>query len=172
MNISPLVPAKGASIVTEKDWRSDHARSGGFMQTVSQLLKVKGNQIFSVAPHESVLRAIEIMATRYVGALLVMNEGTLLGIISERDYARKVILKNRSSHDTPVSDIMTSPAISVSPEDTVHHCMQLMTEGRFRHLPVVKSDRVVGILSIGDLVKAVIQEQSQHIEQLERYIAG
>jgi CBS domain-containing protein len=142
------------------------------MHTVNHLLQVKGNQVFSVAPSDSVLRAIEIMATRHVGALLVMNGGTLLGIISERDYARKVILKNRSSHDTPVSDIMTSPAVSVTPEDTVHHCMQLMTEGRFRHLPVLKSDRVVGILSIGDLVKAVIQEQSQHIEQLERYIAG
>jgi CBS domain-containing protein len=142
------------------------------MQTVGQLLQAKGNQIFSVAPHESVLRAIEIMATRYVGALLVMNEGTLLGIISERDYARKVILKNRSSHDTPVSDIMTSPAISVTPEDTVHHCMQLMTEKRFRHLPVMKAGRVVGMLSIGDLVKAVIQEQTEHIQQLERYIAG
>jgi CBS domain-containing protein len=142
------------------------------MQTVSQLLQVKGNQIFSVAAHDSVLRAIEIMATRHVGALLVMNEGTLLGIISERDYARKVILKNRSSHDTPVSDIMSSPAVSVTPDDTVHHCMELMTEGRFRHLPVVKSGRVVGMLSIGDLVKAVMQEQSQHIEQLERYIAG
>jgi CBS domain-containing protein len=142
------------------------------MQTVSQLLQLKGSQIFSVAPHESVLRAIEIMATRYVGALLVMNEGSLLGIISERDYARKVILKNRSSHDTPVSDIMTSPAISVTPEDTVHHCMQLMTEKRFRHLPVMKAGRVVGMLSIGDLVKAVIQEQTEHIQQLERYIAG
>jgi CBS domain-containing protein len=142
------------------------------MQTVSQLLQAKGSQIFSVAPRDSVLKAIEIMATRHVGALLVMNEGALLGIISERDYARKVILKNRSSHDTPVSDIMSSPAISVTPDDTVHHCMQLMTEGRFRHLPVVKAGRVVGMLSIGDLVKAVIQDQSQHIEQLERYIAG
>jgi len=142
------------------------------MQTVSQLLKEKGNQIFSVAPQESVLRAIEIMATRYVGALLVMSEGSLLGIISERDYARKVILKNRSSHDTPVSDIMTSPVVSVSPEEKVHRCMELMTEGRFRHLPVIKGGRVVGMLSIGDLVKAVIQEQTEHIEQLERYIAG
>jgi len=119
-----------------------------------------------------VLRAIEIMATRHVGALLVMSEAALIGIISERDYARKVILKNRSSHDTPVADIMTSPAVSVTPEDSVHHCMRLMTEGRFRHLPVVKGGRVVGMLSIGDLVKAVIQEQSEHIEQLERYIAG
>jgi CBS domain-containing protein len=142
------------------------------MQTVSQLLEAKGSQIFSVAPQDSVLHAIETMATRHVGALLVMQEGALLGIISERDYARKVILKNRSSHDTPVSDIMSSPAVSVTPDDTVHHCMQLMTDGRFRHLPVVKSGRVVGMLSIGDLVKAVIQEQSQHIEQLERYIAG
>jgi CBS domain-containing protein len=142
------------------------------MQTVSQLLRVKGNQIFSVAPTDSVLRAIEIMATRHVGALLVMNQGTLLGIISERDYARKVILKNRSSHDTQVSEIMTSPAVTVTPTDTIHHCMQLMTEGRFRHLPVMDSGRVAGMLSIGDLVKAVIEEQTAHIEQLERYIAG
>jgi CBS domain-containing protein len=142
------------------------------MQTVAQLLKVKGTEVFSVAPQDSVLHAIEVMATRHVGALLVMNQGSLAGIISERDYARKVILKNRSSHDTPVGDIMTSPATSVTPEDTVHRCMQIMTEGRFRHLPVVKAGRVVGMLSIGDLVKAVIQEQSEHIEQLERYIAG
>jgi CBS domain-containing protein len=142
------------------------------MQTVGQLLKAKGTEIFFVAPQDSVLHAIEVMATRHVGALLVMNQGSLLGIISERDYARKVILKNRSSHDTPVSDIMTSPAISVTPEDSVHHCMQIMTEKRFRHLPVVKGGRVVGMLSIGDLVKAVIQDQTEHIEQLERYIAG
>ncbi len=142
------------------------------MQTVAHLLKAKGTEVFSVAPDDSVLRAIEVMATRHVGALLVMSQGNLLGIISERDYARKVILKNRSSHDTPVSDIMTSPAVSVTPEDTVHRCMEIMTEKRFRHLPVVKGGRVVGMLSIGDLVKAVIQEQTEHIEQLERYIAG
>ena len=142
------------------------------MQTVNQLLRHKGGKIFSVAPTDSVLRAIEVMASCHVGALLVMDQDTLLGIISERDYARKVILKHRSSHDTPVGDIMTAPAITVTPNDTVHHCMQLMTEGRFRHLPVIKAGRVLGILSIGDLVKAVIQEQSQHIEQLERYIAG
>jgi CBS domain-containing protein len=142
------------------------------MQTVNQLLRDKGGQIFSVTSTDSVLHAIEIMATRHVGALLVMNQGSLLGIISERDYARKVILKNRSSHDTPVSDIMSSPPVTVTPQDTVHHCMELMTEGRFRHLPVVEAGRVLGILSIGDLVKAVIAEQSQQIEQLERYIAG
>jgi CBS domain-containing protein len=142
------------------------------MHIVSQLLKGKGSEVFSVTPEDSVLHAIEVMATRHVGALLVMQQGSLLGIISERDYARKVILKNRSSHDTPVSDIMTSPVVSVAPEDTVRHCMELMTDGRFRHLPVVKGGRVVGMLSIGDLVKDVIQEQSEHIEQLERYIAG
>ena len=142
------------------------------MQTINQLLRVKGGQIFSVTPTDSVLRAIEIMATRHVGALLVMQQGSLLGIISERDYARKVILKNRSSHDTPVGDIMTAPPVTVSPEDTVHHCMELMTEGRFRHLPVVEAGRVIGMLSIGDLVKAVIEEQRGQIEQLERYIAG
>lgn len=142
------------------------------MQTVSQLLRGKGAQIFSVAPADSVLRAIETMATRHVGALLVMTQGELIGIISERDYARKVILKNRSSHDTPVSEIMTSPPVTVGPTDTVHHCMELMTQRRFRHLPVVESGRVVGMLSIGDLVKAVMEEQTAQIEQLERYIAG
>ena len=142
------------------------------MHTVDHLLRNKGSQIYSVAPTDFVLRAIEIMADHHLGALLVMNQGVLVGIVSERDYARKVILQNRSSHDTPVSEIMTSPAVTVTPRDTVHHCMQLMTERRFRHLPVVDSGRVVGILSIGDLVKAVMEEQSAQIEQLERYIAG
>ena len=107
------------------------------MQTVSHLLRSKGPQFFFVGPTDSVLRAMEIMAEHEVGALLVMNLGSLVGIISERDYARKVILKKRSSHDTPVSDIMTAPAVTVTPQDTVHFCMQLMTERRFRHLPVV-----------------------------------
>jgi CBS domain-containing protein len=142
------------------------------MQTVNQLLKAKGGQIFSVKPADSVLHAIEIMATRHVGALLVMSEDGLVGIISERDYARKVILKKRSSHDTPVGDIMTANPVAVRSDATVHQCMEIMTEGRFRHLPVVDSGRVVGMLSIGDLVKAVIADQSQKIEQLERYIAG
>jgi CBS domain-containing protein len=142
------------------------------MRTVNQLLCAKGNQVFFVEPTDSVLLAIEIMATRHIGALLVMSQGNLIGIISERDYARKVILKKRSSHDTPVGDIMTSPALTVTSSDTVHHCMQLMTEERIRHLPVLDAGRVVGILSIGDLVKAVIEEQSEQIEQLERYIAG
>jgi CBS domain-containing protein len=142
------------------------------VQTVDHILRAKGSQLYSVAPTDFVLRAIEIMADHHLGALLVMNEGTLIGIVSERDYARKVILQDRSSHDTPVGEIMTSPAVTVTPRDTVHHCMQLMTERRFRHLPVVDSGRVVGILSIGDLVKAVMGEQSAQIEQLEHYIAG
>jgi CBS domain-containing protein len=142
------------------------------VQTVNQLLQVKGGQIFFVAPTDSVLHAIEMMATRHVGALLVMGQGSLLGIISERDYARKVILMNRSSSDTHVADIMTPSPMTVSPEDTVRRCMELMTEHHFRHLPVVAGGRVVGMLSIGDLVKAVIEEQQDQIQQLERYIAG
>ncbi|HEX3845950.1 MAG TPA: CBS domain-containing protein [Steroidobacteraceae bacterium] len=142
------------------------------MMTVDHLLKSKGTEVFSVTPHDTVRRAIEVMATRHVGALLVMNQEALLGVISERDYARKVILKNRNSQDTPVADIMSSPVVSVTPEDTVHRCMQIMTEKRIRHLPVVNNGRVLGMLSIGDLVKAVIQEQSEQIQQLERYIAG
>jgi CBS domain-containing protein len=142
------------------------------MLSVAHLLKSKGNQVYSVTPQDSVLHAIEMMATRHVGALLVMEQGTLKGIISERDYARKVILKQRSSHDTPVGDIMTTPPVTVTPDRTVYQCMQIMTEGRFRHLPVVQGGRVLGVLSIGDLVKAVIEDQSQTIEQLERYIAG
>lgn len=142
------------------------------MYTVGQLLDLKGREFFAIEPQEPVLRAIEMMATRHVGALLVMKGETLLGVISERDYARKVILLNRSSHDTPVRDIMTSEVISVSPDHSVHRCMQIMTEQRVRHLPVLDHGKVAGILSIGDLVKAMLQEQSEHIEQLERYIAG
>jgi CBS domain-containing protein len=150
------------------------------MQTVSHLLRQKGQEFYWVAPSDSVRKAIELMATHHVGALLVMNPASnpggqpasLLGIISERDYARKVILMNRSSQDTPVSEIMSSPPVTVTPADTVRHCMELMTQHRFRHLPVVEAGRVAGILSIGDLVKAVIEEQTAQIEQLERYIAG
>ena len=128
------------------------------MQTVQQLLRAKGGQVFSVAPSDSVRHAIEVMATRHVGALLVMEQGQLVGMISERDYARKVVLMDRSSKDTPVGDIMTAPAVTVTPQASVHECMQLMTARRFRHLPVVEGGRVLGVLSIGDLMKAVIEE--------------
>ena len=140
--------------------------------SVGSVLQRKGGEVWFVTPDQTVYEAIEKMAEKAVGALLVISTGKLVGIISERDYARKVILKQRNSHDTPVSDIMSSPPVTVAPEDTVHRCREIMTQHRFRHLPVVKSGRVVGMLSIGDLVKAVIQEQNQRIEQPEHYIAG
>jgi CBS domain-containing protein len=142
------------------------------MVTVSQLLDNKGRQLYSVAPDEPVLRAMEIMASCEVGALLVMEGAELVGVISERDYARKVILMNRSSRDTPVRDIMSSPVLTVVPQDSLHHCMELMTGKRVRHLPVISGGKVLGVLSIGDLVKALLQEQSEQIQQLQRYIAG
>jgi len=137
---------------------------------VRQLLEGKGRAIFSVEPETAVLEAIRAMAAHHVGALLVMQGAKLAGIVSERDYARKVILMGRSSADTPVRDIMSSPVITVSLDDTVQRCMQLMTDKRVRHLPVVEGDKVIGMISIGDLVKAVIAEQQQQIEQLESYI--
>ncbi|HYC08338.1 MAG TPA: CBS domain-containing protein [Steroidobacteraceae bacterium] len=140
------------------------------MTIVRQLLERKGRAIFSVEPETAVLEAIRAMAAHHVGALLVMQGETLRGIVSERDYARKVILLGRSSADTPVRDIMSSPVITVSPDTSVQTCMQLMTDKRVRHLPVVDAGRVVGMVSIGDLVKAVIAEQQQQIEQLEQYI--
>ena len=142
------------------------------MLTVAHLLKDKGNKIFSVAPTDTVLHAVEVMATAHVGALLVMEQGVLKGVISERDYARKVILMHRASHDTPVADIMTSPAVTVTPDRSVHECMQIMTERRFRHLPVCDDDRVVAMISIGDLVKWIIDGQDRAIHQLEDYISG
>jgi len=140
------------------------------MTLVRQLLERKSREIYSVEPGAAVLEAIRAMAAHHVGALLVMQGANLSGIVSERDYARKVILMGRSSADTPVRDIMSSPVLTVSPDDTVQKCMQLVTEKRVRHLPVLEGARVVGIVSIGDLVKAVIAEQQQQIEQLESYI--
>jgi CBS domain-containing protein len=140
------------------------------MTYVSQLLDRKGRARYSVEPQDPVLKAIQIMAERHVGALLVMKADELVGIVSERDYARKVILLGRSSAETPVSQIMSSPVLTVSPRHSVQECMEIMTEHRVRHLPVVDSGRVVGVVSIGDLVKAVIQDQQQTIEQLESYI--
>jgi CBS domain-containing protein len=139
---------------------------------VRQLLDRKGRAIFSVEPDAPVLEAVRAMAAHQVGALLVMQGEALRGIVSERDYARKVILKGRSSADTPVRDIMTAEVLTVTPETSVQTCMQLMTDRRVRHLPVTDGGRVTGMISIGDLVKAVIAEQQQHIEQLESYIRG
>ncbi|HET9391394.1 MAG TPA: CBS domain-containing protein [Steroidobacteraceae bacterium] len=140
------------------------------MTTVRQLLDRKARAVYSVDPDDPVLEAIRIMADRHVGALLVMRAGELRGIISERDYARKVILHGRSSADTPVSQIMSAPVVTVSLTQTVQDCMQLMTQRRFRHLPVVDAGKVIGMVSIGDLLKAVMEEQQQTIEQLESYI--
>jgi len=140
------------------------------MTTVRQLLDRKDRAVFSVGPETAVLEAIRAMAEHHVGALLVMKGEVLAGIVSERDYARKVILLGRSSSDTPVRDIMTTPVLTVSPETSVEQCMQLVTDKRVRHLPVVEAGRVVGMVSIGDLVKALIAAQQQQIEQLESYI--
>jgi CBS domain-containing protein len=138
--------------------------------SVRQLLEGKGPGIYSVSPDAPVLEAIRLMAEHHVGALVAMTGEVLNGIVSERDYARKVILLGRSSADTPVRDIMTSAVLTVSLDDSVQKCMQLMTDKRVRHLPVINAGRVIGMVSIGDLVKAVIAEQRQQIEQLESYI--
>jgi CBS domain-containing protein len=140
------------------------------MTIVRQLLDRKVRALYSVEPDAPVLEAIRAMAQHQVGALLVMSGSTLRGIVSERDYARKVILLGRASADTPVKDIMSSPVFTVQPETTVQACMQLMTDKHVRHLPVTDGGKVIGMVSIGDLVKAVIAEQQQQIEQLESYI--
>ena len=142
------------------------------MLRVKYLLADKDKSVWSIEPDEPVLEAIKVMADKHIGALPVTRGEELIGIISERDYARKVILMGRSSSDTPVSQIMSSPVTTVTPDESVHRCMEIMTEKRIRHLPVVERGRMVGIISIGDLVKAVIEEQQQTIDQLERYIAG
>jgi CBS domain-containing protein len=140
------------------------------MTTVRHLLDRKGRALYAVAPDDPVLKAVRAMAEHHVGALLVMQEETLLGIVSERDYARKVILLGRSSNDTAVRQIMSSPVVTVGLDTTVEDCMRIMTERRIRHLPVLEGRRVVGVISIGDLVKAVIEDQQQTIAQLESYI--
>lgn len=142
------------------------------MRTVRQLLEGKPADVFSIAPDAAVIDAIRLMAERRVGALLVMEGPRLAGIVSERDYARKVVLQGRSSKDTPVRDIMTAQVVTVTPADSTEHCMELVTNSRIRHLPVLDGEQVVGVLSIGDLVKAVIELQRQDIDQLQRYIVS
>lgn len=142
------------------------------VDTIDSVLKLKGRQVWSVAPTATVYEAIERMSDKGVGALLVLSEGGLDGIISERDYARKVILKDRSSKRTQVREIMTTLVIVVTPKDTVEECMRLMTEHRIRHLPVMDGDKVVGVVSIGDLVNWTITAHEETIGQLEGYIAG
>jgi CBS domain-containing protein len=142
------------------------------MTTVAQLLAAKPRALYAVEPDQPVLEAIKRMAEHGIGALLVMQGTTLAGIVSERDYARKVILLGRSSSDTPVSQIMTASVITVTPGQSAQECMALMTNHRCRHLPVVERGEVIGMLSIGDLVRAVLEEQQRAISDLEQYIRG
>lgn len=142
------------------------------VDTIDSVLALKGRRIWSVAPTATVYEAIEQMSEKGIGALLVMADGKLAGIFSERDYARKVILKDRSSKDTLVRDIMTAPVVTVSPKHNVEECMRLMTENRVRHLPVLDRDQVVGVVSIGDLVNWIITAHEETIGHLQSYIAG
>ena len=142
------------------------------MTTVKQILDTKGYAVWSIHPQKSVFAAIEQMAEKAVGALVVLEGEALVGIISERDYARKVILKGRSSHETAVQDIMTPHVICTGLDQSIEECMTIVTERRIRHLPVLDNGRLVGIISIGDLVKTIIAEQQFIIEQLEHYISG
>ena len=142
------------------------------MRTIRALIEQKRGVVHAIEPEAPVLAAIQKMADCHVGALLVMEGATLKGIISERDYARKVILLGRSSAETPVWEVMTGSLVTVSPDRSVHGCMRLMTEHRIRHLPVVEDDKVIGVLSIGDLVKEVIEAQQEEIAQLQAYISG
>ena len=142
------------------------------MRTVRQLLEAKAPEVFAIGPDAPVIDAIRLMAEKGIGAVVVMHSGRLAGILSERDYARKIVLQGRSSHDTPVRDIMTAKVVTVRLDDSIDHCMQLVTDRRIRHLPVLERDAVLGVVSIGDLVRAVIEDQQVEIAQLQRYIAS
>ena len=142
------------------------------MKTVAQLLRAKGHDVLSISPEAFVFEALKVMAEKNVGALLVVEGERLVGVFSERDYARKVILKGKASKEIPVREIMTSHVLYVRPEQTIEECMALMTDKRVRHLPVLEEERLVGVVSIGDVVKAIIAEQEFMIEQLQNYITG
>lgn len=142
------------------------------MRKVCHILETKGRRVVSVPQEAPVLEVIRLMAEHHIGSVLVMRGPDIIGIATERDYARKVILQGRSSADTPVSAIMSSPVVCVSPEDSITACMELVTERRIRHLPVREGGSIVGLISIGDLVRMVIEEQQQEIQQLQQYIAS
>ncbi len=142
------------------------------MKRIQTLLKKKGYDVWSIAPDASVYDAIHLMAEKAVGALIVMDGQKLVGVISERDYARKIILEGRSSENTKISEIMSSEVITIGPDNRIEECMEIMTERRIRHLPVLDGNEVLGVISLGDLVKYIIAEQQFVIEQMERYING
>ncbi len=142
------------------------------VDTVRSVLKAKDQNVWHVSPEECVYTAIEIMAEKHVGALLVISEGKLVGVVSERDYARKIILQGKSSKETPVKEIMTSPAIFVTPDETIQDCLTIMTEKHIRHLPVIEREIILGVISVGDLVKRIISAQQQTISDLHSYITG
>jgi CBS domain-containing protein len=143
------------------------------MKIVKHILEAKGAEVYTIGPNDSVLDALEMMAEKEVGALVVTEgEGRIVGLLSERDYARKVVLLGRVSKETPTRDIMTAEVVCVSPEQSVDTCMGLMTQRRFRHLPVVVDERLAGIISIGDVVKAIIEDQQFAINELQHYIMG
>ena len=142
------------------------------MTTVRTILQVKKNELWSISPDAVVLEALKIMAEKNIGALLVMQKENLAGIFTERDYARKIILKGESSRTTPVKDVMTSAVLTVNPDQSIDECMALMTDKHIRHLPVVENGKLTGLISIGDVVKAIISEHKYTIQQLENYITG
>ena len=142
------------------------------MKWVTEILDAKGREVWSVTPESTVFDALRVMAEKGIGAVLVMEDEHLVGIFTERDYARKVVLEGRTSRQSPVRDVMTRKVLCVSPDRTVDQCMALMTDERARHLPVVDHKQVIGVVSIGDLVKAVIAEQQHLIEELQHYISG
>lgn len=142
------------------------------MTTVNDLLRNKPSELWSVSPDDSVLDAIELMADKNIGAVLVKDGDRLVGVMSERDYARKLVLTNRTSGDTSVGDVMTTQVSVVSPTHEIEECLALMTDKHFRHLPVMEDDQLIGLVSIGDLVKAIIADKQFMIDQLEEYISG
>ncbi len=142
------------------------------MKTANDVLRAKGNRVFELGPDATVYEAVKLMSKRGVGALMITEGSKLVGVISERDYARKVILKGLSSKKIRVREIMTSKVISASPEENVEHCMGLMTEKRFRHLPIMMGEQLLGVISMGDIVKSIMTDQKNTIVELERYIRG
>jgi CBS domain-containing protein len=142
------------------------------MHTVKELLREKGSQVYSIAPQATVYEALELMAAKNIGSLVVIEHGNVAGMFTERDYARKVILQGRSSKTTTVGELMTTDVLYVSPDDTIENCMALMTDKRLRHLPVMENSKLAGVISIGDIVRVIISDREFTIRELERYITG